>query len=96
MEEQSTRNPKTLLKSLLKKSSSSLRRAIAQPDIMIYNMSQETSLMVRWLRICLPMQGTRVQCLIRELRSTSCGATKPIHCCNYSACVLQLRSEATN
>ena len=32
--------------------------------------------MVRWLRICLPMQGTWVQSLLRE-DSTSLRATKP-------------------
>ena len=28
----------------------------------------EVFLVVQWLRICLPMQGTRVQSLVRELR----------------------------
>ena len=28
-----------------------------------------TLLVVKWLRICLPMQGTRVQSLVGELRS---------------------------
>ena len=28
-----------------------------------------TSLVVQWLRICLPMQGTRVRSLVWELRS---------------------------
>ena len=28
-----------------------------------------TSLVVQWLRICLPKQGTQVQSLVRELRS---------------------------
>ena len=28
-----------------------------------------TSLVVQWLRICLAMQGTRVQSLVGELRS---------------------------
>ena len=32
--------------------------------------------MAQWLRICLPMQGTGIQSLVRE-DSTSCGATKP-------------------
>ena len=38
----------------------------------IYNnllkSSAGTSLMVQWLRICLPMQGTRVRSLVGELR----------------------------
>ena len=28
-----------------------------------------TSLVVQWLRICLPMQGIQVQSVVRELRS---------------------------
>ena len=30
--------------------------------------SSGTSLVVQWLRLCLPMQGTQVQPLVRELR----------------------------
>ena len=38
----------------------------------------ETALVIQWLRICLPMQSTRVQSLVRELRSHMLrGATKP-------------------
>ena len=36
-----------------------------------------TSLVVQWLRICLPMQGTRVRALVRE-DPTCRGATKPV------------------
>ena len=36
-----------------------------------------TSLVVQWLRIRLPMQGTRVQALVRE-DPTGHGATKPV------------------
>ena len=36
------------------------------------------SLVVQWLRICLPIQGTRVRALVRE-DPTCCGATKPVH-----------------
>ena len=36
-----------------------------------------TSLMVQWIRICLPMQGTLVRSLVRE-DPTCCGATKPM------------------
>ena len=39
------------------------------------------SLVVQWLRICLPMQGTQVQSLIQE-DLAYCGATKPL-LCNY-------------
>ena len=35
-----------------------------------------TSLVVQWLEICLPIQGTRVLFLLWE-DSTCCGATKP-------------------
>ena len=37
-----------------------------------------TSLVVQWLRIRLPMQGTWVQALVCE-EPTCCGATKPVH-----------------
>ena len=36
-----------------------------------------TSLVVQWLRICLPMQGTWVQSLVRE-DPTCHGATNPV------------------
>ena len=32
------------------------------------NPRVRTSLVVQWLRICLPMQGMQVQVLVRELR----------------------------
>ena len=45
------------------------------------NLVQEyicgTSLVAQWLRIRLPMQGTRVRALARE-DPTCCGATKPV------------------
>ena len=46
--------------------------------------------MAQWLRICLPMQGTRVRALVRE-DPTCRGATKPVHH-NYWACALELVS----
>ena len=36
-----------------------------------------TSLVAQWLRICLPMQGTRIRALVRE-DPTCQGATKPM------------------
>ena len=36
-----------------------------------------TSLVVQWLRICLPMQGTQVRSLVRE-DPTCHGAAKPV------------------
>ena len=35
------------------------------------------SLVAQWLRICLPMQGTRARALLRE-NPTCHGATKPV------------------
>ena len=37
-----------------------------------------TSLVVQWLGICLPMQGTRVPALVQE-DPTCCRATMPVH-----------------
>ena len=46
-----------------------------------------TSLVVQWLQIRLPTQGTRVRALVQE--DTMCrGATKPVHH-NYWACTLE-------
>ena len=45
------------------------------------------SLVAQWLRIRLPMQGTRVQALVWE-DPTCRGATKPMHH-NYWACALK-------
>ena len=52
------------------------------------NSSLGTSPVVRWLRIPLAMQGTRVQSLVRKLRSH-----RPIHC-TY-CCAPQLESPRT-
>ena len=35
------------------------------------------SLVAQWLRVCLPMQGTRVRALVWE-DPTCCGATRPV------------------
>ena len=48
------------------------------------------SLVVRWLRIRLPMQGTQVRALVRE-DPTCCGATKPVRH-NYWACAVETAS----
>ena len=45
------------------------------------------SLVVQWLRIRLPVQGTWVQALDQE-DPTCHGATKPVHH-NYYACALE-------
>ena len=47
---------------------------------------KKTSLVVQWLRIRLPVQGTWVQSLVQE-DSTCCGATKPM-CHNYRSSML--------
>ena len=47
----------------------------------IKKSTNRTSLVAQWLRICLPMQGTRVRSLVQE-DPTCRGATKPV-CRNY-------------
>ena len=46
-----------------------------------------TSLVAQWLRICMPMQGTRVWALVRE-NPTCRGTTNPMRH-NYWACALE-------
>ena len=46
-----------------------------------------TSLVVQWLGICLPMQGTRVWALVWEVPACH-RATKPVHH-NYWSCALE-------
>ena len=43
----------------------------------VNNTALRASLVVQWLRICLPMQGTRVRALVWEY-PTCCGATNPV------------------
>ena len=42
-----------------------------------FKFENRTSLVVQWLRIHLPMEGTRVQSLVQQ-DSTYCGATEPV------------------
>ena len=56
----------------------------------IIKILEGTSLVVQWLRIRLPLQGTRVRALVRE-DPTCRRATKPV-CHNYWACEPQLLS----
>ena len=51
------------------------------------NILERASLVVQWLRIRLPRQGTRVRALVRE-DPTCRGATKPVSH-NYWACALE-------
>ena len=44
---------------------------------LIQNNNIRASLVAQWLRICLPMQGTRVQALVWE-DPTCRGATGPV------------------
>ena len=37
-----------------------------------------TSLVLQWLRICLPMQGTQVQTLVGNLRSHMLGSNETL------------------
>ena len=61
-----------------------------------YKKNQKrTSLVVQWLRICLPMQGTGVQSLVGKLRShMPHRATKPV-CRNNRARMLQQQKDST-
>ena len=49
----------------------------ASPHKYIKNTSTGASLVAQWLRICLPMQGTRVRALVWE-DPTCRGATRPV------------------
>ncbi|KAJ8782860.1 hypothetical protein J1605_009468 [Eschrichtius robustus] len=51
------------------------------PDSLVDEAPSRTSLVAQWLRIRLPMQGTRVRALVWE-DPTCRGATKPV-CHNY-------------
>ena len=56
--------------------------------------NSRTSLVVQWLRICLPMQRTWVQSLVQEA-STHCGVTKAMHhVCG--ACALEPKLHTEN
>ena len=51
------------------------------------NAHSRASLVAQWLRIHLPMEGTRVRTLVLE-DPTCRGATKPVHH-NYWACAIE-------
>ena len=50
---------------------------LIQMHKILFKLYVGVSLVVQWLRICLPMQGTQVRALVRE-DPTCCGATKPV------------------
>ena len=58
-----------------------------EPLKTLYFKNRGTSLVAQWLRICLPMQGTRVRALVRE--DPTCRATAKPMCHNYWACALE-------
>ena len=64
-----------------------LKNVISSERSQSQKTTYRASLVVQWLRICLPMQGTRVQVLVWE-DPTCSGATKPVRH-NYLACALE-------
>ena len=60
---------------------------ISFPLTTVVKKAFQASLVAQWLRIRLPMQGTRVRALVRE-DATCRGATKPVRH-NYRACALE-------
>ena len=64
-----------------------LRRFYTHPLTGLKKCRLRASLVAPWLRIRLPMQGTRVRALARE-DPTCCGATKPVRH-SYRACALE-------
>ena len=61
--------------------------ALQTPKSPSLRISAGTSLVAQWLRIRLPMQGTRLRALVRE-DPTWRGATKPVHH-SYLVCALE-------
>ena len=55
----------------------SLRNVNEQIFSYLLRNNYGASLVAQWLRICLPVQGTRVWALVQE-DPTCCGATKPV------------------
>ena len=55
--------------------------------LLAYRWFYSPSLVAQWLRIHLPMQGTRVRALVQE-DPTCCEATKPVRH-NYWTCALE-------
>ena len=53
------------------------RHSTSQREMQIKTTMKGASLVVQWLRIRLPMQGTHVRSLVRD-DPTCCGATKPV------------------
>ena len=66
----------------------SVPQCVLQPaDRTVTKHKPGTCLLIQWIRICLPIQGTQVRSLVGE-EPTCCGATKPL--CHYHwACALE-------
>ena len=64
-----------------------IKEAVGFPSGAVVKNLPGASLVEQWLRIRLPMQGTRVRALVWE-DPTCRGATKPV-CHNYLACTLE-------
>ena len=62
-------------------------RRTSRSNFFLKESKKRTSLVVQWLRILLPMQGTQVRALVRE-DPTCHGATKPVRY-NYWTCALE-------
>ena len=59
-------------------------RSQQSSEMFLWKVGSGTSLVAQSLRICLPMQGTRVRSLVQE-DPTCCGQTKPV-CHKYWDC----------
>ena len=55
----------------------STKEKICKKTLTLLKEKQGASLVVQWLRICLPTHGTRVRALVQE-DPTCHGATKPM------------------
>ena len=62
-------------------------RLCSAPEQFKNHRNYRAPLVAQWLRISLPMQGTRVRALVRE-EPTCCGATNPVRH-NYWVCALE-------
>ena len=70
------KNGRTILENYLAGSTKAINPAILLSGLYNKNMYR-ASLVAQWLRICLPMQGTRVRALVWE-DPTCRGATRPV------------------
>lgn len=64
------------------------------PGTLSIKAQKETCLVAEWVRIRMPMQGTQVRSLVQE-DTTSCRATKPMHCNTHEKPITHTRSPRT-